>query len=220
MHHDPVITAITDGLRVKHPEYMSLLGGRVHRAEDIAQLQIMPGRRETIFHVEENVYNVMSQENHDQYHRVDVKARTCTCPDAARGAPCKHRLAVYIYKRIMDASKIEQNAIVQAHIERDSNAWVAWKKVNPGTTVGLGDWRSHPHRGTIDYVDPVTKEVHSLDVLASDKKTKTDGTEYVDLITMNGDHPFVQIHHSNTMEATPDQFNWGDFNRIHPSEDK
>lgn len=219
MNHDAVITAITDGLRVKHPEYMSLLGGRVHRAEDIAQLQLSPGRRETIFHVEENIYNVMSQEHHDQYHRVDVETRTCTCPDAARGAPCKHRLAVYIYKRILDASKIEQTAIVQAHTERASNEFIRWKKVNPDANINFGDWRSHPHQGTVDYVDPCTKETHKLEVLASDKKTKPGGEEYVELVSINGDHPFTQIHHSNSMEATPTQFNWGDFNRLHGDRD-
>jgi len=193
---------------------VSLLGDRVHRAEDIAQLQISPGRRETIHHVEESIYNVMSQEHQDQYHRVDVEARTCTCPDAANGHPCKHRLAVYIYKRLMDASKIEQTAIVQAHIERDSNAFIKWKRVNPDAKIHLGDWRAHPHQGTVEYVDPCTNETSMINVLASEKKTKPDGTEYIELISLDGDHPFVEIYHTNTMEATPTQFNWGDFDRI------
>jgi hypothetical protein len=62
---------------------------RIERGCQIAQLSVSPGHSA-------NVYEVKSQSMSNAYYEVDIKAKTCTCPDSAKGNVCKHRIAVAI----------------------------------------------------------------------------------------------------------------------------
>ncbi|MGB2954330.1 MAG: SWIM zinc finger family protein, partial [Anaerolineales bacterium] len=179
MMHDKSITQFCDTL---DPELVTVLGNRVHNAKDLVQLQLSPGRRPPIVEVTHGIYNVMSQSHQNQFYRVNVGEKSCTCPDAAAGRACKHRLAVYIYRSIMDESILENHARHQASLEQDRKAFKLWLSKNPTSVIDFGNWRSHPHQGTINYLDPISKEYLVIDVLASGTKIHpTTQDEYVEL---------------------------------------
>ncbi len=205
MLHDPLITQIVETLEEQNPDLITALGSRVHNAKDLVQLEIDPGRRPTIIPVSDdlNLYHVQSQENYGQYHRVNVHDRTCTCPDAAAGRPCKHRLAVYIYNQIL----AEQHSI-----SRDEHAYLLWKSVNPGTSITFDDFQSHPHHGSFVYDTPHSGK-QTLHVLASEPRTFDDGGSFLELIAIQGS-PFSKMSFSNTIHVDPDQFIWGDFSNF------
>ncbi len=84
-HEAPTAAAVTATLArwtAKHPELAALVAN------------VTPGRMA-------HVYFVEGSEGSSYIVRVDrvAKSSTCTCPDStARGAHCKHRLAVALYE--------------------------------------------------------------------------------------------------------------------------
>ena len=45
-----------------------------------------------------NIFFVKSESNPLGGYRVDLAAKTCTCPDSGRGNVCKHRCAAWLYR--------------------------------------------------------------------------------------------------------------------------
>ena len=77
--------------RQKYPAAAAKCNGRIERAVEIVQ---RPGACLRAEGFPEYVFFVKSEHNARGVYLVDLKARTCTCPDAGNGQLCKHRLAV------------------------------------------------------------------------------------------------------------------------------
>lgn len=191
MVHNQTITDIVDTLEEQHPDWMSALGNRVHNAKDIVQTEVAPGKRSTIQHVTNDIYHVMSQEHFGQYHRVNITEKTCTCPDAAVGRVCKHRLAVYIYKQLTDdPGDFYKRALLSAKHTTDHTDYNAWKKSIPTTKISYTQWADHPLYGTVTFVHPING-AETVKVLA---RNLPDGI--TEVVAIHG-APFAKIHSDN-----------------------
>lgn len=79
-------------LRLEHPEAAARAGARLERGLRIHQAGMVEPTQDP------TVYFVRSESNELAKYRVDLQARTCTCPDSGRGNTCKHRTAAWLYK--------------------------------------------------------------------------------------------------------------------------
>lgn len=132
---------------------------RIRKARLIAEAQgaIIPTP-------DQNIYMVRSDSNLLGQYRVDVKEKSCTCPDAGKGNVCKHRLAVWMYIQIREKSQQEAKAGVKRQIEE----FRAWKAAHPDSAnIDFVDFRTHPHHGTVKYLHPLQGEI-TVEVLATD----------------------------------------------------
>ena len=78
-----------------YPEWTDRCDGRIARAVKICST---PGACKRMHTDNLDLYQVKSQSNPQGHYVVDVREKTCTCPDAGRDgsstAICKHRLAI------------------------------------------------------------------------------------------------------------------------------
>ena len=187
----PDITKIVETFEETYPDLVTALGGRLHNAQLIVEDEVAPGKRSTIQCITNDIYHVMSQEHFGQYHRVNVVDKTCTCPDAAAGRPCKHRLAVYIYKQLTDdPGDFYKRGLLAAKQMTDSKGYNAWKSKHPTTLLSYHQWKNHPLYGTVTYVHPING-AETVKVLA---RNLPDGI--TEVIAIHGT-PFAKLSHTN-----------------------
>jgi hypothetical protein len=187
----PEITQIVEVFEETYPDLVTALGNRLHNAKVLVQDEVAPGKRSTIQCVTKDIYHVMSQEHFGQYHRVNVTEKTCTCPDAAAGRPCKHRLAVYIYKQLTDdPGDVYKRTLLAAKGMVDSKGYNTWKSKNPNTLLSYHQWKDHPLYGTVTYLHPINGS-ETVKVLA---RNLPDGI--TEVIAIHGS-PFARLSHTN-----------------------
>ena len=82
-----------DLFRARFPGLASRCNGRIERAVEICA---RPGACRRAEGYPAYVFAVQSESNKSPaaFYLVDLKAKTCTCPDSGKGNLCKHRLAV------------------------------------------------------------------------------------------------------------------------------
>jgi len=78
-----------------HPQVIENANGRIERAIDILS-------NRDIAEVTPTVFLVQAQTDESISYRVDIAEKSCTCPDSARGNICKHRVAVWLYRKIVE----------------------------------------------------------------------------------------------------------------------
>ena len=111
-----------------------------------------------------NIFLVRSDSNPLGQYRIDVQAKSCTCPDAGKGNVCKHRLAVWMYIQIREKSQQEARDGVKRQVEE----YRAWKDAYPDSpNITFVDYHTHPHQSTVKYLHPLQKEIN-VEVLATD----------------------------------------------------
>lgn len=200
MVHSPEITEIVATLETQNPDLITAMGNRVHNAKDIVQNEVAPGKRSTIQAVTSEIYHVMSQENYGQYHRVNIVEKTCTCPDAAAGRICKHRLAVYIYKQLTDdPGNFYKRALLTAKHMVDHDGYNEWKKHHPTTLISVTQWADHPLYGTVTYVHPING-AETIKVLARNLPDNV-----TEVIAIHG-APFAKLSSDNYHTFSTDVF--------------
>ena len=76
------------------PELKQRMNGRMERALEIAQSGgVIPYDSSTLVQ-----FKVKSSDPTKLPYMVDLRARTCTCPDHLKGHYCKHRVAAQVYR--------------------------------------------------------------------------------------------------------------------------
>lgn len=171
---------------------------RIQKARHIAET------RGAIEHTPDpDVFMVRSDSNPRGKYRVDVKEKSCTCPDAGRGNVCKHRLAVWMYIQIREKSLQEAQEIVTDQFDE----FRAWKAAHPDSAnIDFVDYRTHPHHGTVEYLHPLQGEI-TVEVLATNEYSggKRRG-QIIHVIALRG-NPFCdRTFNSFRRETCPARF--------------
>lgn len=79
-------------LRQQHPQATARAGSRLDRGIRLFIADMVEPTNEP------DIYIVRSESNPLGAYRVDLAAKTCTCPDSGRGNACKHRCAAWLHR--------------------------------------------------------------------------------------------------------------------------
>jgi hypothetical protein len=91
---EAIIAAFTKFTNTLSPELKQQMNGRLERGLEIAQAGwVIPYDPNTLVQ-----FKVRSSDPAKLPYMVDIRARTCTCPDHLKGHYCKHRVAAQVYR--------------------------------------------------------------------------------------------------------------------------
>lgn len=112
-HTAPVreaINAALDALRTTYPIILKNAGSsRLWQARNMAQYgHVHPTDQPGIFFVD-------SAHSTGQQYAVDTQAKSCTCPDAAKGNICKHRIAAWIFRTAQEQLRAQAETLSAEH---------------------------------------------------------------------------------------------------------
>jgi hypothetical protein len=157
--HQPV-QAVIDQLVEDHPVSCANVGYRLHRAGVLVQQGHV---RQTN---DDDVFIVISQTHEATSYRVNTADRTCTCPDAAKGNVCKHRIAAFIFRQLYIEPTERFREEHKQVIKSQRQAYEAFLQEHEAPNITFTNFTGYPNLGTVAYMHP-SIGINNVEVIAT-----------------------------------------------------